>query len=361
MQVVAAHNTVAVPVENGRSAISLQTGTDYVMHDVEVAGGRRAGAFEHIKPLPARPRRFEPDKGPAGRMILPFIGGMGDAVSMLPVLTAISRRHPRLRVDIATTPGPAEVFRLSSRVNGIIAYPPVLETWRGYDHFLSLEVVHQSARPGRALTETIADAIGVDLAGAAFELKLPQAIKAVDRRPAVPMVGVAVGDGLSVRSYPQRLLRELVARLVQQGLCSVLLGHADPAWNIPVCPPVITDMRSKTPTVLELAIWLRAVDVVVCHDSFVMHLAGALGRPVVALFAPTSRAHASPYPNAVALSSGEPCSPCHTTAARCPRGFDRCVAWDSRAVAPEAVAAEVLDQLRNLGRLGPETPARKAA
>jgi heptosyltransferase-2 len=110
-------------------------------------------------------------------------------------------------------------------------------------------------------------------------------------------------------------------------------------------------MRSQTPTVLELAVWLRAVDVVVCHDSFVLHLAGALGRPAVALFAPTSSDHASPYASAVSLSSTLECSPCHETDSQCPRGHDRCVAWDSDALGPQAVVNTVLDRLLQQGRI----------
>ncbi len=145
------------------------------------------------------------------------------------------------------------------------------------------------------------------------------------------------------------MLRELIAELVQQGVCCVLLGDAGADLSIPASGPMITDMRSRTQTVLELAVWLRAVDVVVAHDSFVMHLAGALGRPTVALFAPTASAHVAPYANAVALASTQDCSPCHETTDRCPRGFDRCVARDCSTVRPQAVADAVAQRLHRHG------------
>ncbi len=138
----------------------------------------------------------------------------------------------------------------------------------------------------------------------------------------------------------------------------VLFGHDDPSWNVPVCPPVITDMRSRTPTVVELAVWLRAVDVVVCHDSFLMHLAGALKRPTVGLFAPTSRTHASRYQSVSALASTAVCSPCHQTAESCPRGLERCVAWDESAVQPDAVVETIVESLRKRNRLPSPAAAR---
>jgi ADP-heptose:LPS heptosyltransferase len=352
MQAVTTKSTITVPVENGRSAISLDGGRAYVMHDVEVAGGAEAGVFAQVADLPPAPRRFDSGGPLSGRLIVPFIGGLGDAVSLLPVLSAIRRRHPRLRVDVTTTPGPGEVFDLCRAVSAIEPYPLPLEGWTGYDHYLTLEAVHQTGQsPGRALPDTFAAAVGVELGTRQFDLVLPRAAEAAAEPASVPLVAVAVGDGSTLRSYPQSMLRELIGLLVKHGLGCVLLGHADPAWSVPVRPPVITDMRSRTPTVLELAVWLRAVDVVVCHDSFVMHLAGALGRPGVALFAPTSTGHAAPYASAVALASGSGCSPCHNTASVCPDGHDRCVAWDSETVGPDAVVGQVLEQLMRQGRI----------
>ncbi len=353
MRVVTVAKDLMVPFENGRCTIVLAPGVPYVMHDVEAESGREAGVLCSDQALPPQPARFDPARAARGRLIVPFIGGMGDAVSMLPVLASIREQQSGLGLDVAATPGPAGIFRLSPRVDDVVAYPVPLEEWRrSYQHYLTLEAVGETAQaPGRAIPETFAAALGVPLTTRRFELSLPLTIRAVDERPAVPLVGVAVGDSRTLRSYPQSMLRELIADLVRRDLCCVLLGHADPSWNIPVCPPVITDMRSRTPTVLELAVWLRAVDVVVCHDSFVMHLAGAMQRPTVAMFAPTSRRHASDYEATLALVAAAPCSPCHQTAGICPLGHDRCMAWESSPVSPSVVAEAVIDQLRLRGRL----------
>ena len=354
MHAVAVHTRMTVPVENGRSTITMLPDRSYVMHDVEVANGRQAGAFDDVSALPVRPRRFDPQGELTGRLVVPFIGGLGDAIAVLPMLASLRQQHRQLRIEVATTSGPAEVFSLAPCVDRVVSYPLAVDDWKAYDHYLCLEIVQQTEQaPGRPLSQVFADALGIELTDKTFRLKLPQVAEAAAEPSAVPLVGIAVGEGQSLRSYPQAMLRELVGLLVRQGLGCVLLGHADPAWNIPVCPPIITDMRSRTPTVLELAVWLRAVDVVVCHDSFVMHLAGAMGRPAVALFAPTSRAHASPYPSAVSIEAAAECSPCHAVGSTCPRGFDRCIAWDDDAVRATAVADSVFDRLHRQGRQMP--------
>jgi ADP-heptose:LPS heptosyltransferase len=354
MQVVSVLETRSVAVERGRGVIELRAGERLVMHDVEVAGGQSAGVLELVGRPPGRPARFDPAAGLQGRLIVPFIGGLGEAVSLLPVLGSLRRQFPGLVVDVAATAGPAELFGLSRWVGQVVPYPLALEAWERYDHYLTLEVVHETGQaPGRSLSETFTAALRIELNERSHGLELPRAVHAAAAPSPIPLVGIGVGLEERLRSYPSHLLREVVVRLVEVELGCVLLGHADGSLNVPLCPPIVTDMRSKTPTILELAVWLKAVDVVVAPDGFLMHLAGALGCPTVALFAPTSPALASPYETAAPLASTQACAPCHAGAGRCPRGLERCVAWDAETVAPGAVVDAVrrkLDDGRSWGR-----------
>jgi heptosyltransferase I len=61
----------------------------------------------------------------------------------------------------------------------------------------------------------------------------------------------------------------------------------------------------------ELAELYRRCAVVITNDSGPMHVAAAVGTPVVAIFGPTDPALTGPYGNQhVVLRSGIPCSPC---------------------------------------------------
>jgi ADP-heptose:LPS heptosyltransferase len=352
MKVVVPSTSVAVPVEHGRRAIQLTGGVSYVMHDVEAAGGARAGILGPPREIPARPARYAAGTEARGSLVLPFIGGLGDAVAMLPVLQELRSRHPGLRITAAPTPGPAEVFQLSGIVAATLPYPPTLAGWQTFDHHLTMEVVHETGQqPGRPLAETFAHAIGLELGRSVFDLRLPGDVEAAARREGeAPLVGVAVGQGRSLRAYPLQALRSLVAELGEAGIHCVLFGEHDPDWTLPAHPRLVTDMRSRTATVLELATWLSAMDVVATHDSFVMHLAGALGRPLVALFAPTSGRHAPGRPDVRVLSSDATCAPCHAAVDECPLGHERCRAWEAAPVAPSEAASEVLALLeRSIG------------
>ncbi|MBI5521926.1 MAG: lipopolysaccharide heptosyltransferase I [Desulfarculus sp.] len=88
----------------------------------------------------------------------------------------------------------------------------------------------------------------------------------------------------------------------------------------------------------ELAAVLSLADLTVATDTGVMHLAAALGRPVVALFGPTSPGRTGPYgAGHVVLRLGLECSPCfrrNCPAPRCLTGLE-----------PEEVALAALSRL----------------
>jgi ADP-heptose:LPS heptosyltransferase len=84
------------------------------------------------------------------------------------------------------------------------------------------------------------------------------------------------------------------------------------------CPAAI-NLAGQT-TLSELAALLQRASVCVTNDSGSMHLAAALGRPVVSVFGPTDPLWIGPYgqPGAV-VRTGVPCAPCYLRALRrCP-------------------------------------------
>lgn len=349
MKAVTTHSDLDVPVEHGRNAIHLVAGIEYVMHDVEVESGLRADVFASVRDLPPRPVRFDPARPMNGKLIAPFIGGLGDAISMLPLLAAIRTRFPGLEIVIATTPGPAEIFTLSSLIREVKPYPLKMKAWSAYDWFVSMEAVHETAqKPGRALPEVFADSIGLELPET--QMKQEWLKTAGDKHPDLATgsqirIGLAVGEGDSLRTYPKTYLNQLIERLAKEGVTSVLLGLADPSLTLNLPSESVIDLRSKTLTFASLVSALNSLDLIIAHDSFIMHLAGLLGLPTIGLFAPTSREHASPYPSVQPLMSDFSCAPCHAASGSCPKGYPRCVAWDRDILLTPAIMESVMRTL----------------
>jgi lipopolysaccharide heptosyltransferase I len=100
----------------------------------------------------------------------------------------------------------------------------------------------------------------------------------------------------------------------------------------------------------ELAALIRRSAVVVTNDSGPLHLATALGRPVVAIFGPTNPVWFGPYrrPNAL-VRAGAPCSPCNIRdLARCPHNH-ACM----RDITSERIIAAIEAQLATFGHSVP--------
>ena len=87
---------------------------------------------------------------------------------------------------------------------------------------------------------------------------------------------------------------------------------------------------------------LASASVLLTNDSGPMHIAAAVGTPVVALFGPTSPVRTGPYGREhCVLSAGVPCSPCYSRECRNPTHLE-CLTGISPARAVEAVRAALL-------------------
>jgi ADP-heptose:LPS heptosyltransferase len=117
------------------------------------------------------------------------------------------------------------------------------------------------------------------------------------------------------------------------------LGAAVAAAGGPRCLDLCG--RLSLPGMIEA---MRLMDLLVTNDTGPMHVAVALGRPVVALFGPTDAARTGPYrrPGEVLVASDAPaCAPCFR---------DRCAYPDPMACLKRIGVAAVADQVaRRLG------------
>ena len=125
-----------------------------------------------------------------------------------------------------------------------------------------------------------------------------------------------VKEEMRSRRWPVENFSALAGSLLRAGRRVVLLGSGGDsliAARIVAEQPGVLDLTSGT-TLAEAAALLHRARLAVCNDSGLMHLAAAVGTPVISIFGPTHPGEKKPLQaGSVALWKGEElaCSPCY--------------------------------------------------
>ena len=105
-------------------------------------------------------------------------------------------------------------------------------------------------------------------------------------------------------------------------------------------------------SLLEMVEWLRRCELMVTNDTGPMHVAAALGKPLVALFGPTEPRRTGPYGHLEnVLRIDLPCSPClksHCTYEKAERMPEGDFARNGFRARPKATA---IGRIRNVSAL----------
>jgi ADP-heptose:LPS heptosyltransferase len=162
-----------------------------------------------------------------------------------------------------------------------------------------------------------------------------------------PLAVLAPGTVWETKHWTVEGFAETAGRLIRMGWAAALVGspaERERCQAVAAARPGVRDLSGQT-TLSDLAALVRRAGVCVTNDSGAMHLAAALGRPVVSVFGPTDPLWVGPYgrPHAV-VRAGAPCSPCYLRQLRQCRHGHVCMT----EVAGEAVVQRIDEVLADV-------------
>ena len=191
-------------------------------------------------------------------------------------------------------------------------------SWLAYTHAipvptLEMHAVERYLNVGRLL--------GFDADSPDFSFPIPQA---ADRRidalldyygiAGMKLIVMAPGTTWQTKQWPSDRFAETARHFLQNNFAVTLIGS-------PRERAVCADVAARAPgtinlggetTLSELAALIRRAAICVTNDSGAMHLAVALGRPVISVFGSTDPQWIGPYRRIGAVVKAEvPCSPCY--------------------------------------------------
>ena len=153
-------------------------------------------------------------------------------------------------------------------------------------------------------------------------------------------VGIQVRGLSPLRTYPSDLMAEVMRSLVRGGYEVHLMGLEEDC-NAPSAPPLLYNDCGRTTSFGETVALVQQMQAMICPDSFLMHLAGSMSIPTVAIFSTIApRLRISSYRSVVGLIPDIPCAPCSAIDdENCPIGHPECVAFRTPNVSPKTILA----------------------
>lgn len=281
----------------------------------------------------ARSRKFQkivPDK--IERILIIRPGGIGDAVLLLPSVTALKARFPGAGIDLLCEKRNAGVFGLSTQIDHIYSYDKGLELFRcmknKYDvvidteqwHRLSAVVAYLTGAPVKIGFDTNErrtffthqvpyshDEYEADsflhliepLAGEDHKFDVDMPFVEISRivTPYLSsgrevevkgMVAMFPGASVAERRWGGERFGEAARSLNENGYRVLILGsQADrsEAEIIQKYAPASVNLIGKT-SLVDVAGLLKECKLLITSDSGIMHLAYAVGTPTLSLFGP---------------------------------------------------------------------------
>ncbi len=172
------------------------------------------------------------------------------------------------------------------------------------------------------------------------------------------LIAMAPGTIWNTKQWRSEAFAEVARYFLQQNFAVTLIGsdrERAVCEEVARLAPGVVNLAGET-TVSELAALIRGATICVTNNSGPMHLAVALGRPVVSVFGPTDPIWAGPYGrDGAVLQAGLPCSPCYL------RQLSRCA--HDHACMKEVSAPAVIERMEKMLRdkAGDKTAVRAQA
>ena len=339
---------------------------------------------------------------PPRRILIIKPSAIGDIVHALPVLSLLRRRWPEAKISWIVTPACATLLEGHPLLDELIVFnrrryghawrsPTAMwALWRAafdlYQHRFDLvidlqglfrsgwmawqtrapiRIGYSMAReggwafythrvPGTPLSMQaverylkMADALGLGREPVEFVFATNDADRASVAAKLPPMAAGArfavllPGTNWATKRWPVEHFAALVQPIRERfGFETIVAGGpGDAELAAHIAAP---SLAGKT-SLRELVALLERADLVIANDSGPMHIAAALGRPLVALYGPTSASRTGPHGRMESVLSVDiPCAPCYSR--KC--SHQSCLRW----ITPEMVLKLAAEQLYSFSR-----------
>ena len=253
------------------------------------------------------------------KILLMRVGGFGDLVLMTPVLREIKNRWPKAHVAFCSHPLYGTVLQDLPFVDERIAYPLPYEKAQEFDAWIFFEkaVEKNPLAEEMHITDLFASIAGMTNRNwtadkkPAYNVTKNEAIWAMEQYPRIDgkqRACVQFITSTANRNYLR--MSGVILGLLNKGFEVFLMGGPGDAGETKEMD-VLKDLTNKGLTFRQSCAVINSADLVIGPDSALVHIAGALGVPAVALYGPFPADLRTRYcPTTFAITAKGACAPC---------------------------------------------------
>ncbi len=315
---------------------------------------------------------FEVKDNPPSRILIVKPSAIGDVVHTLPVLNLLRKKFPEAHIAWLVTPACGGILEGHPQLDEIIPFKRrrwlsgfgLINQLRAgrFDLVLDLQGLFRSGlfsyatgapiRVGFANARELAPMFYTHVVAVpdvnvhAMERYLEMAVAIgcnrgpvnyvfptdqSDRDAVRAMVGdrrefavLLPGTNWATKRWPAEKFAAMVGPLRERfGFEAFIAGGPGEGAAVAELAPTAIDLSGRT-TLRQLVALLERASLVIANDSGPMHIAAALGRPLVTLFGPTNPVRTGPYKRLDSVVQLDlPCSPCYSK--KC--SHQSCLKW----------------------------------
>lgn len=311
--------TLESPVKDARWDLQPRA---YVCEDLsawELAIAAKRGTAT-VRPL-VYPSRLRVE-----RLLLISNGGFGDMLLLVPALRAMHSKRPEIRLTLSCRNRVHCVFENLPYAPSLVDYPISVEDAAHFDQIITTEHLQEDSDEGRsvAAVDIKARILGVGpLVGeerrAEYVATAAETTVAEFKCPRLagrPRIGIQLQASSPTRTYHPQRAGDVMQRLYALGYELYIFGSPGSLPQEKVPERIRDRVRNLTAENLsfrESVAVMGTCDVLFCPDSSMVHVAGALGIPCVAVFGSTHwKLRTADYPSVFVLQGNGGCkiSPC---------------------------------------------------
>lgn len=324
----------------------IYKGVPYIMAGKMLERMQETDPDAAFEKLPCR--AMTPD---SKRMMVFFPGGIGDVVSLRPVLQQFRFEHPGVELAVACTM--ADQCLLGD-VATLWDYPLTETVADHYDAWVNIAEMDR-ASVGQELPVTFAEYLGVAVPMLGPTLtaneQYREGLRGYLPRNGRLRIGIQMDSACHFRSIPHSLGALTMMALIERGCECFMLGGPENQVvfknedGSDALPDHIHDMIRPLGPLEHYVAFISLMDGILTADTAALHIGGALGIPTVAVFGLTDGAKRTGfYPSVTYIQGQAECSPCERILHDPPCDQKHCIAI--AGLHPEMLADRVLEAIR---------------